>query len=146
MPHILPNDLPYFSPTPNSNAYIGPPSIVPSFVLTLYFTASNASPYFVAIPTTPVSQHHNTAPGPPTATAVATPTIFPVPIVAASAVVSAPNWLISPSAEVSFVTESLIALKICVCITLVLIVKRTCVPNNNINITGPHTQPFTMLT
>jgi len=29
-------------------------------------------------------------------TAVATPTMFPVPIVAASAVVSAPNWLTSP--------------------------------------------------
>ena len=33
------------------------------YVMTLYVTASNASPYFVAIPTTPVNQHHNTAPG-----------------------------------------------------------------------------------
>jgi hypothetical protein len=76
---------------PFSKAYIGPPNIVPSEVLTRYFTDNKASPYFVAIPNTPVSQHHSTAPGPPRPIAVATPTMFPVPIVAANAVVSAPN-------------------------------------------------------
>jgi hypothetical protein len=44
----------------------------------------------VAIPKMPVSHIQRTAPGPPAATAVATPTMLPVPIVAASAVVSAP--------------------------------------------------------
>ena len=36
------------------------------------------------------------APGPPVPMAVATPTMLPVPIVAESAVQSAPNWLTSP--------------------------------------------------
>jgi len=64
---------------------------VPSLVLTRYFTLNSASAYFVAMPNTPVSQHQKTAPGPPRATAVATPTMLPAPMVAASAVVSAPN-------------------------------------------------------
>ena len=76
---------------PRSSAYMAPPCIRPSSVLTRYFTAISDSLYFVAIPNTPVSQHHKTAPGPPTATAVPTPIIFPVPIVDASAVASAPN-------------------------------------------------------
>ena len=62
-----------------------------------YFTASRASAYLVAIPNTPVSHIQSTAPGPPAATAVATPTMLPVPMVAASAVVSAPKWLTSPA-------------------------------------------------
>ena len=78
-------------PNPRSKVYIGPPCIVPLFDLTLYFIASNASEYLVEMPNTPVSQHQNTAPGPPNATAVATPIIFPVPIVAARAVARAPN-------------------------------------------------------
>ncbi len=82
--------------SPRSSTYIGPPAIAPDGVVTRYFTASSASPYFVAIPNTPVSHIHSTAPGPPAATAVATPTMLPVPIVAASAVASAPNWLTSP--------------------------------------------------
>ena len=45
-------------------------------------------------------------------TAVATPTIFPVPIVAASAVVKAPNWLISPLPSLSLRKEIFIALPI----------------------------------
>ena len=40
-------------------------------------------------PEYPVSQHQNTAPGPPMAMAVEIPTMLPVPIVAASAVASA---------------------------------------------------------
>jgi hypothetical protein len=75
---------------------MGPPAIVPSAALTRYFTDRSASAYFVAIPNTPVSHIHRTAPGPPAATAVETPTMLPVPIVAASAVVRAPNWLTSP--------------------------------------------------
>ena len=94
-----------FMPSPRSSAYMAPPSTRPSSVFTRYFTAISASAYLVAMPSTPVSQHHSTAPGPPSATAVPTPTMLPVPMVDASAVVSAPNWLISPSAPLSFATE-----------------------------------------
>src|SRR5574344_185809 len=76
---------------PRLSTYIGPPSILPLGVVTLYFTDSNASEYFVDIPNTPVSQHQSTAPGPPIETAVATPIILPVPIVAAKAVAKAEN-------------------------------------------------------
>jgi hypothetical protein len=99
----------HFRPSPFSSAYIGPPSMVPSSVLTRYFTASSASLYFVAMPRTPVSHIQSTAPGPPRLTAVATPTMLPVPMVAASAVVSAANGLTSPAAPGSLVTDSLIA-------------------------------------
>ena len=43
------------------------------------------------MPRIPVIQHQNTAPGPPRATAVDTPMIFPVPSVAARVVASAEN-------------------------------------------------------
>ena len=76
----------HFHPNPFSRAYIGPPSISPRLVLTRYFTARRPSAYLVEIPKTPVSQHQNTAPGPPRAMAVATPMILPVPMVAARAV------------------------------------------------------------
>lgn len=76
---------------PRSSTYIGPPAIAPEGVATRYFTASRASEYFVAMPNTPVSHIHSSAPGPPAAIAVETPTMLPVPIVAASAVVSAAN-------------------------------------------------------
>ena len=86
------NKIPsHFCFNPRSRAYIGPPSISPLAVLTRYLMASNPSAYLVAMPKTPVSQHQNTAPGPPNATAVATPMMFPVPMVAASEVASAPN-------------------------------------------------------
>ena len=77
-----------------------------SDVFTRYFTATSASEYLVAIPNTPVSHIHSTAPGPPKATAVATPTMLPVPMVAARAVESAPNWLTSPSPFRSFTKDS----------------------------------------
>ena len=77
--------------SPRSSAYIAPPSIRPSRVFTRYLTAISDSAYLVAIPKTPVSQHHSTAPGPPSAMAVPTPIILPVPIVDARAVVSAAN-------------------------------------------------------
>ena len=55
-----------------------------------------ASAYFVAIPIKPDSHIQTMAPGPPRTTAVATPTMFPVPTVAASAVMSAWKWVMSP--------------------------------------------------
>ncbi len=132
---------------PRSSAYIAPPCIRPSLVLTLYFTAIKASAYFVAIPNTPVSQHHRTAPGPPIAIAVPTPTILPVPIVAARAVVNAPNCDTSPSASGSFATDSLIPFKIVnLWMNPVRKVKNTCVPNSRYIIGHPHTTSFTACT
>ena len=48
--------------------------------------AKTPSAYFVAIPKKADTHIQNNAPGPPAAIAVATPTIFPVPIVEDSAV------------------------------------------------------------
>ena len=91
----------HFQPRPRSMVYMGPPTTAPCLLRVRYFTASRASPYLVAMPNTPVSQHQSTAPGPPRAMAVDTPMMLPVPMVAARAVASAPNWLISPWAPSS---------------------------------------------
>lgn len=73
------------------STYMAPPASSPSFRFLRYRRHTSDSAYRVAIPKTPVSQHQNTAPGPPNATAVATPMIFPVPIAAAREVASAPK-------------------------------------------------------
>ena len=99
----------HLRPNPRSRAYMGPPCIEPSGWRTRYLMARSPSAYFVAMPNTPVSQHQSTAPGPPSDTAVATPTMLPVPMVAASAVASAPNCDTSPPAPLSRVTDSLMA-------------------------------------
>ena len=52
--------------------------------------------YLVAVPKRAASHIQNKAPGPPAAIAVATPTIFPVPIVADKAVHKAANGETSP--------------------------------------------------
>ncbi len=75
--------------SPLSRKYIGPPAISPLSSTILYLTARIASEYFVAIPTRAVTHIQKTAPGPPNTTAVATPAILPVPIVAARAVINA---------------------------------------------------------
>ena len=130
----------HFMFSPRSSAYMAPPCIRPSSVFTRYFTAIRDSEYFVAIPNTPVSQHQRTAPGPPRAIAVPTPMIFPVPIVDASAVVSAPNWLTSPSAPSSLDTESGIPFVIVfLWIKPVRIVRNRCVPSRSRIIAQPHT-------
>ncbi len=49
-----------------SSTYMGPPTVCPSGVVTRYLTESSASAYLVAMPNTPVSHIHRTAPGPPT--------------------------------------------------------------------------------
>ena len=126
---------------PLSRAYIAPPCMRPSLVFTRYLTAIRDSAYFVAIPNTPVSQHHRTAPGPPSAIAVPTPIMFPVPIVAASAVVSAPKDETSPSASGSFDTESLIPLlRVFLCMKPVRIVMKMCVPRSRMIIHQPQTK------
>ena len=130
----------HFMPRPRSSAYIGPPSIVPSAVVTRYFTASSASLYLVAMPRTPVSHIHSTAPGPPRLTAVATPTMLPVPIVAASAVVSAANGLTSPAAPFSAVTDSRIAVSRWRCMNAVRMVRKMWVPKSRMRSGGPQTK------
>ena len=133
----------HFNFKPRSKAYIGPPNIVPSGILTRYLIASNPSLYLVAMPKTPVSQHHSTAPGPPSATAVATPIILPVPMVAASAVASAPNCDTSPLAPLSRVTESLMAVKIFRCGKASRTVKKRWVPSNKIIMGHPQRKSLT---
>ena len=125
--------------SPRSSANMGPPSIRPSLVLTLYLTARRPSEYFVAMPKKPVIQHHSTAPGPPSATAVATPTILPVPRVAARAVASAPNCETSPLEPLSFVNDRRNAVPIFNCGKRRRTVKNKCVPSRSIIIGHPHT-------
>ena len=127
----------HFMFRPRSRAYIGPPYVWPSLAFTRYFTASKPSAYFVAMPKIPVSQHHSTAPGPPSVTAVATPTILPVPIVAASAVANAPNWLTSPFASGSFFTDNRMAVSNLRWGMRSRKVRNTCVPNNSTIIGNP---------
>ena len=76
---------------------MGPPDISPLELVTRYLTASTPSAYLVAMPNSAVIHIQNTAPGPPATTAVATPAILPVPMVADSAVIRAPKCETSPS-------------------------------------------------
>ena len=73
----------------------------PSFFSSRKWTASIDSAYFVAIPNKAASHIQKSAPGPPSAIAVATPTIFPVPIVADNAVHSALKLESSPPSPCS---------------------------------------------
>lgn len=66
---------------------MGPPATSPRSFLPLYFTASMLSASLVAMPMTLVTTIQNSAPGPPSTMAEATPTIFPMPRVVASSVV-----------------------------------------------------------
>ena len=96
---------------PRSRAYIAPPSMSPLWSLTRYLTEMSVSAYLVAMPRIPMIHIQNTAPTPPLTMAVATPTMLPVPMVAESAVVNAPNWLMLPCASLSFAKESLMPVK-----------------------------------
>ena len=127
---------------------MAPPSMVPSLVRTLYFTAIRDSPYLVAMPNTPVSQHQSTAPGPPRAMAVPTPMIFPVPMVEARAVVRAANWLISPWESGSLVTDRRMPVKVLRWINPVRKVRKRWVPKRRPIMGMPQRQllmPSTML-
>src|SRR5690625_4600860 len=85
----LPSTLPSAPLLARPGEYCGPPDASPTAPVHRNRTARKASAYWVAMPTSPVTHIQNSAPGPPMAMAVATPTILPVPTVAASAVVSA---------------------------------------------------------
>ena len=88
------------------------------------------------------------APAPPETIAVATPTIFPVPIVAAKAVVNAENGDTSPF-PLLFVLDSLLNVfliaqgRFLQVKKLQRIVKRIPVPTRRTSITGPHTKAST---
>ena len=87
----------HFSPIPISIYRIGPPDISPFLSTVRYLMERSPSAYFVAIPRKAAAHIQKSAPGPPAAIAVATPTMFPVPMVAASAVQSDLNEVTSPS-------------------------------------------------
>ena len=83
------------------------------------------------------SSIQNTAPGPPAKMAVPTPTMLPVPMVADSAVVRAPNWLMSPGASGSLVTDSLMAVGSLRWMKPVRKVRNRCDPRSSTSIGGP---------
>ena len=83
-------------PRPLSMYRKGPPRKRPGRLSTRYFTASRPSAYLVAMPKNAAVSIHKRAPGPPAATAVATPTMLPVPTVAAREVHSAEKAETSP--------------------------------------------------
>ena len=109
---------------------MAPPCILPSGVRTRYLTAMRDSAYLVAMPNTPAIQHQNTAPGPPRKMAVPTPTMLPVPMVDARAVVRAWNWLTSPGASGSRVMDSLMPVQVLRWMTPVRTVMNTWVPKS----------------
>ena len=120
--------------------YMAPPSMKPLWSRTRYFTAAYVSAYFVAMPNRPVTHIHKTAPGPPARMAVATPTMEPVPMVAASAVASAPKWLMSPLPSGSLESDSLMAFGSLRWMKPVLKVKNRCDPRRSAIIAGPQTR------
>ena len=72
-------------PSPFLMVYIGPPNQTPPSPRSRKRRASVTSAYFVAMPSAALSQSQNNAPGPPRDIASATPAMFPVPTVPASA-------------------------------------------------------------
>ena len=73
----------------------------PSAFSSRKWMASKHSAYFVAIPKRAASHIQKSAPGPPMPMAVATPTMFPVPIVALRAVHKALKLESSPPSPFS---------------------------------------------
>ena len=81
---------------PRFMVVIGPPSISPASLVVRYLMASIHSENLLVRPKIAEISIQTSAPGPPLTNAVATPTMLPVPMVAASAVISAANGEISP--------------------------------------------------
>ena len=86
-------------PRPFLMKYMAPPTQFPAGVCSRYFTESMTSQNLVIMPTRAVIHIQNRAPGPPMAMAVATPTILPVPMSAAMAVMRAFQGEISPCSD-----------------------------------------------
>ena len=120
---------------------MGPPAISPFSSVVRNLTAKQPSAYFVAIPTKAAIHIQKTAPGPPAWIAVATPTILPVPTVAAKAVHKALKLSISPSPLFSAVKISFKAcgnLKNWINCNRIVSIKP--VPIKSTNKGGPHTK------
>ena len=79
--------------------YMAPPTQLPAGVFSRKCTESSTSENLVIMPTRAVTHIQNSAPGPPSAMAVATPTILPVPISAAKAVIRAFQGETSPCSD-----------------------------------------------
>ena len=77
--------------------YMGPPRISPPASRWRYLTASRHSAHLEERPKRAEISIHTKAPGPPATKAVATPTMFPVPMVAASVVIRAEKGDTSPA-------------------------------------------------
>lgn len=128
--------------------YIGPPDISPFWFTSRYLIASIHSLNLLVIPKQADIHIQTSAPGPPDTIAVATPTILPVPMVAARAVVSAENGDTSPSPRF-FVRASLLSVLFIAYPRFrhvrkrVLIVRKIPVPTRRISITGPQTKVST---
>ena len=88
--------------------YIGPPSISPLSFTTRYLIANAHSENLLVIPKAAEIHIQTSAPGPPATIAVATPTMLPVPIVAARAVIRAAKGETSPSPPSLSVRDSLL--------------------------------------
>ncbi len=84
-------EMPFFM------AYMGPPHISPTLLVSRYFTARTDSAYLVERPKAAEIHIQTRAPGPPRTRAVLTPTMLPVPMVAARAVIRDWKGVISPS-------------------------------------------------
>ncbi len=124
--------------------YIGPPEKSPFSFTLRYFTASAHSAYFVEMPKAAAIHIHTSAPGPPITIAVATPTIFPVPIVPASAVINAEKGEIAPFSPFVFLESGLtIAFRelgsMRQGINFSLKVRDMPVPTSSIRVNGPQT-------
>ena len=130
--------------------YIGPPDISPLELSPRYFVASIHSLNFVVSPNNAEIHIHNKAPGPPDIIAVATPTILPVPIVEASAVVSDEKGETSPFLE-DFVLDSLLKVifiaypRFFHVKNRVFIVRKKPVPIKKTSIGGPHIKLSTVV-
>ena len=134
-------NFPNAPPMPFFIAYMGPPAISPTELVSRYLTARTDSPYLVDRPNAALIHIQIIAPGPPRTIAVATPTILPVPTVAESAVISDWNGDRSPCLSV-------------LCCTIIFtayqrfihgknfsrIVRKMPVPTRNASIIGPHTK------
>ena len=92
-PNVRPRDL-FFRPFFMVN--IGPPAISPLAFTSRYLTASIHSANLLVRPKQAEIHIQTRAPGPPENMAVATPTMLPVPMVAANAVIRVENGETSP--------------------------------------------------
>ena len=129
--------------------YMGPPAISPSWLTSRYLTAKRLSAYFVDRPNNALSHIHTSAPGPPKTIAVATPTMFPVPIVAARAVIRDWNGVISPSCCSSVLsglrnTDFSAYPRFLQGRNFSRMVKNTPVPTRSTNMIGPQTKSLTL--